>query len=119
TNADSGSLVSGVSSVRFLGRTLYGMEAGAGCSHGLMGTDNTIFRVNPDGTTTPIADLSAFLKANPVRNPDPDDFEPDGTWYDMVAVRGALYATEPNHQEVDQITRHGRIRRVIDMSVRF
>jgi hypothetical protein len=119
TNPDSGSLVSGVSDVQFIGHTLYGMEAGAGCSHGLMGTDNTIFRVNPDGSTTTIADLSAFLKANPVRNPDPDDFEPDGTWYDMVAVHGALYATEPNHQEVDRITPDGRIKRVIDMSVPF
>jgi hypothetical protein len=49
----------------------------------------------------------------------PGDFEPDGTWYGMVAVRGALYATEPNHQEVDKITPDGRITRVIDMSVQF
>ena len=119
TDPDSGSLVSGVSSVQFIGGTLYGMEACAGGSHGLAGTDNTIFRVNPDGTTTTIADLSAFVKANPVQNPDPEDFEPDGTWYDMVAVRGDLYATEPNHQEVDRITPDGQISRLIDMSVPF
>jgi hypothetical protein len=118
-----GSLVSGVSDVKFLDGTLYGMEAGAGCSHGLMGTDNTLFRVNPDGSTTTVADLSAFVKANPVANPEPSvppgDFEPDGTWYGMVAVRGALYATEPNHQEVDRIMPDGQISRVIDMSVQF
>jgi sugar lactone lactonase YvrE len=119
TSPGGGSLVSGVSSVQFIGNTLYGMEAGAGSSHGLAGTDNTIFRVNPDGTMTTIADFSAFVKANPVQNPDPEDFEPDGTWYDMVAVRGELYATEPNHQEVDQITPDGRIIRLIDMSVLF
>jgi hypothetical protein len=99
------------------------MEAGAGSSHGLAGTDNTLFRVNPDGTTTTVADLSAFVKNNPVANPEPSvppgDFEPDGTWYGMVAVRGALYATEPNHQEVDKITPDGQIARVIDMSVQF
>jgi hypothetical protein len=123
TSPAAGSLVSGVSSVAFLGNTLYGMEAGAGSSHGLAGTDNTLFRVNPDGTTTTVADLSAFVKANPVAFPEPPvppgDFEPDGTWYDMVAVRGALYATEPNHQEVDRITPDGQISRVIDMSVQF
>jgi hypothetical protein len=123
TSALSGNLVSGVSAVQFIGNTLYGMEAGAGCSHGLMGTDNTVFVVNPDGSTTTVADLSAFVKANPVANPEPSvppgDFEPDGTWYGMVAVRGALYVTEPNHQEMDRIKPNGQINRVIDMSVQF
>jgi hypothetical protein len=123
TSPAAGSLVSGVSAVAFLGNTLYGMEAGAGSSHGLAGTDNTLFRVNPDGTTTTVADLSAFVKANPVAFPEPSvppgDFEPDGTWYGMVAVRGAVYATEPNHQEVDKITPDGQVSRVIDMSVQF
>ncbi len=119
TSPALGSLVSGVADVQFINGTLYGMEAGAGCSHGLFGTDNTIFRVNSDGTTTTVADLSAFLKANPVANPDADDFEPDGTWYGMVAVRGAFYANEPNHQEVDRITLDGQITRVVDLSTLF
>lgn len=109
TTPDLGSLVSGVTDVKFLKGALYGLEAGAGCSHGLAGTDNTLFRVNANGSTTTVADLSAFLKANPVANPDvaPNggDFEPDGTWYGTVAVRGAFYATEPNHveEELDRI----------------
>lgn len=111
-----GSLVSGVADVAFIDGTLYGLESGAGCSHGLAGTANTVFRVNPNGTTTTVANLSAFLAANPVANPDLDDFEPDGTWYAMVAVRGALYATEPNHQELDRILPDGQITRVIDAS---
>ncbi|HEX6552739.1 MAG TPA: ScyD/ScyE family protein [Ktedonobacteraceae bacterium] len=114
-----GNLVSGVADVQFSAGTLYGLESGAGCSHGLIGTDNTIFRVNSNGTTTTVADLSAFLKAHPVANPDVDDFEPDGTWYGMVAVRGAFYANEPNHQELDLITLDGRITRVLDMSTLF
>jgi hypothetical protein len=98
-----GNLVSGVADVAFVHGVLYGLEAGAGCSHGLAGTSNSIFRVNSDGTTTTVADLSAFLKANPVANPEPDDFEPDGTWYSMVEVQGNLYAIEPNHGEIDEI----------------
>lgn len=117
TNPASGSLVSGVADVAFVGGRLYALEAGAGCSHGLLGTDNSILRVNRNGTTTQVADLSKFLKSHPVANPNPGDFEPDGTWYSMVAVRGDLYAVEPNHGEIDRIDPStGGIRRLIDIS---
>jgi len=116
TSPALGGLISGVADVAFVGNTLYAMLAGAGCSHGLAGTDNAVLRVNADGTTTMIADLSAFLKTHPVKNPEPDDFEPDGTWYSMVEVRGAFFAVEPNHGELDMITTDGQIRRIVDIS---
>jgi hypothetical protein len=117
TNPGIGSLVSGVADVAFIGNTLYFLTAGSGCSHGLDGTTNGIFQVNSDGTPpTMIADLSAFQKTHPVANPNPGDFEPDGTWYSMVAVRGELYAVEPNHGELDAISLDGTIRRIADIS---
>ena len=116
TTPETGSLTSGVADTKFIDGRLYGIEAGAGCSHGLAGTHNSLFRVNADGTTTEIANLSAFEMANPVANPDCCDFEPDGTWYSMVASRGAIYAVEPNHQEIDRIELDGTITRVLDMS---
>jgi hypothetical protein len=117
TTPMTGSQVSGVGDVAFIGDQLYALLAGAGCSHGLLGTVNGILRVNGDGTTTMVADLSAFLQANPVANPDLEDFEPDGTWYSMVAVGGDLYAVEPNHQEIDRISpTTGEIARVVDIS---
>ena len=58
---------------------------------------NGVLRVNEDGNTELIANLSAFVMAFPVAHPSPDDFEPDGTWYSMIAVGGNLYAVEPNH----------------------
>jgi hypothetical protein len=117
TSAALGSLVSGVADVAFVGNQLYALEAGAGCSHGLLGTDNMLLRVNPNGTTSPVANLSAFQRSHPVEHPEPDDFEPDGTWYSMVAVRGSLYAVEPNHGEIDRIDpATGTITRVIDVS---
>ena len=117
TSPALGSLVSGVAGVAFIGGRLYALEAGAGCSHGLAGTGNSILRVNPDGTATPVADLSRFLRSHPVARPNPGDFEPDGTWYSMVAVRGDLYAVEPNHGEIDRIDpATGAISRVIDVS---
>jgi hypothetical protein len=120
TSPALGTLVSGVSAVAFVGGQLYALEAGAGCSHGLAGTDNSILRVNADGTTTQVADLSQFLKSHPAANPDPADFEPDGTWYSMAAKGNALYALEPNHQEMDRIqTANGHISRVVDFSKTF
>lgn len=110
----------GVGDVAFVGNTLFAILAGGGCSHGNPDTPNGVIQVDAEhGTWSYVADLSAFLKANPPANPAPsaDDWEPDGTWYGMVAVRGNLYATEPNHQEVDRISpTAGKIHRVVDVS---
>jgi hypothetical protein len=125
TGAALGGLVSGVADVKFLNGQLYGLEAGAGCSHGLLGTDNTLFRVNANGTTTQVADLSAFLKSHPVRNPEPDDFEPDGTWYSMVPAGGSMFMVEPNHGEIDKFTPNSQpsqdvgVSRLVDVSASF
>lgn len=116
TSPSQGSLVSSVADVAFIGHTLYAILAGAGCSHGLAGTDNGVVRVNSDGSTTMVADLSVFQKAHPVANPQPDDFEPDGTWYSMVEVHGSFFAIEPNHGELDEISPGGHVRRIVDIS---
>jgi len=118
-SSEAGGLASGVADIAFIGDTMYAVLAGAGCSHGVPGTPNGILRVNADRSTTMIANLSAFQQAHPVAHPTDavnGDFEPDGTWYSMIAVRGALYAIEPNHGELDQITPDGKITRVADIS---
>lgn len=109
-------LISGVADIAFIKGTMYALLAGAGCSHGVRNTPNGIVQVNPDGSWKMIANLSAYQQANPVKNPNPGDFEPDGTWWGMVAVRGDLYAVEPNHGEMVRVTTSGEIRRVIDIS---
>lgn len=129
TNPDTGSLVSGAADVAFIGNTLYVLLAGAGCSHGVPqvpAMPNGVIRVNADGTTDLIANLSAFVMAFPVAHPNADDFEPDGTWYSMVTAgsdhhdnhgdQGDLYAVEPNHGELDRITPSGQISRIADIS---
>jgi hypothetical protein len=115
----AGPFASGVADVAFVGNTLYAIFAGAGCSHGVPSIPNGVIRVNSDRSWTMIANLSAFQQAHPVANPtDPitGDFEPDGTWYSMIAVRGDLYAIEPNHGELDKITPSGEVSRVVDIS---
>jgi hypothetical protein len=116
TSSALGSLVSGVSSVAFIGDKLYALLAGAGCSHGVPDVPNGVIRVRSDGTWSLLADLSAFQAANPVATPDKADFEPDGTWYSMISSDGALYPMDSNHGEVDQVTPDGSISRVIDIS---
>jgi hypothetical protein len=116
TSAGSGKLVSGVAAVAFIGHTLYALLAGAGCSHGLAGTNNGVLRVNSDGSTTMVANLSRFQKNHPVANPEPDDFEPDGTWYSMVEAYDILFAVEPNHGELDAIWPGEYIHRIVDIS---
>jgi len=116
TSKAVGSLVSGVSSVAFIGHQLYALLSGAGCSHGVPSVPNGVIEVGRYGNWKLIANLSAFQKAHPVARPGPEDFEPDGTWYSMIAFGGALYPMDSNHGELDRVTPAGRISRVIDIS---
>lgn len=108
--------VSGVADVAFIGNTLYALLAGGGCSHGVPSIPNGIVKVNPNGSWALVANLGAWQQSHPVANPEEDDFEPDGTWYSMINVRGDLYALEPNHGELVKVTTGGNISRVIDIS---
>jgi hypothetical protein len=125
TSPALGSEVSGVADVAFIGNQLYAVLSGAGCSHGFPGKPNAVLRIDVrDHQADYIANLSHFLKTHPVKNPNPADFEPDGTWYGMIAVGKSLYAVEPNHGELDKITPKGdqdglddsTISRVVDIS---
>ncbi len=115
TAPTQGNLISGVGDVSFVGNTLYAVLSGAGCSHGVS-IPNGVIRINSNHSWQMVADLSAYQMSHPVKNPNPPDFEPDGTWYSMIDVNGDLYAVEPNHGELDKITPKGVISRVIDIS---
>lgn len=116
TAATGGGFVSGVADISFVGSTLYAVLAGAGCSHGVPSIPNGVIKINPDRSWQMIANLSEYQMNHRVANPEPDDFEPDGTWYSMENVHGSLYAVEPNHGELDKITTDGHISRISDIS---
>ena len=108
--------VQGIADLAFIRNTLYALSSGGGCSHGFANDNAGILRVNDDGTTSFIADLSTFQQTHPVKNPFEGDFEPDGAWYSMIAAGRLLIAVEPNHGEIDLIHTDGRIRRIADIS---
>jgi hypothetical protein len=109
--------VIGIADVAFIGHTLYALSSGGGCSHGLAGTSAAVLRVNHDGTTTEIANLSHFQQTHPTVSPHSGPgYEPDGSWYRMFSVNDVLFAVEPNHDELDMITTDGHIRRIADIS---
>src|SRR5437016_1423780 len=116
TSPNVGGFISGVADVAFIGNKLYAVLAGAGCSHGVPNIPNGVIRVHANSSWSLIANLSRFNMNHPVANPNPGDFEPDGTWYSMIAVDGDLYAVEPNHGELDKITPGAGVSRVVDIS---
>lgn len=109
--------VVGVADVAFLHGDLYALSSGGGCSHGTRGTPAGVAKVAADGSWHIVANLSAHLASHPVAHPEPGDFEPDGTWYSMIAGTDLLYAVEPNHGELVRIVPGtGKVTRITDIS---
>jgi len=116
TAPGGGSGIQGVADVAFIGDDLYAVLAGAGCSHGVPDIPNGVIKINADRSWKIIANLSEFIMNNPVKNPNPPDFEPDGTWWSMISSNGDFYTIEPNHGELDEVSPKGAISRVVDIS---
>lgn len=107
----------GVADLAFIGRTLYALSSGGGCSHGTTASPAGIARVNRGGTWSIVADLSAWQAGHPVAHPNAADYEPDGSWYGMIESDGALVAVEPNHGEIVRVNpRSGAVSRIVDVS---
>jgi len=108
----------GVADIAFIDDDLYALIAGGGCSHGNPDFPASVIRVNRrNGTWKLVADLSAFFAAHPVAQPNPRDFEPDGTLFSMIAVNDKLYAIEPNQGRLLEINpESGKIRQILDIS---
>ena len=113
----------GPTDVAFVGSTLYVLIELGGCSHGMPEDYPAILRVNADGSTTSIANLNAWLAANPPHfikdtNPATTDLEPGGVFHSMSAVGNSLYVVETNRGlllKVDPAT--GAIQKLYDMSI--
>jgi hypothetical protein len=114
----------GPTDLEFMGGTLYVLIEMGGCTHALPENLPAILRVNPDGSTTNVANLNAWLAANPPfftnENPDPTqtDFEPGGVFHSMFADGRYLYVVETNRGTLLRVDpRRRTIERLYDMSI--
>lgn len=109
--------VLGAEDVAFLGGQLYVSVDGGGPVHGNADHASGVYKVNADGTTALVADLSAYVRANPVKQV-PGDYDPDADGYRMVADEkaGALWVLEPNSGGVLSVKADGTIARIADLS---
>ncbi|HLA74177.1 MAG TPA: ScyD/ScyE family protein [Steroidobacteraceae bacterium] len=115
----------GPTDVAFIGKTLYVLIEMGGCSHGLPDELNlpAILRVNADGSTTHIADLGAWHRANPATfikdtNPATTDQEPGGVFHSMTAIGEKLYVVETNRGFLLRVNpANGVIEKLYDMSI--
>ena len=90
STSDDGGGGYGPTDVAFIGDQLYVLIEMGGCSHALPDDLPAILRVNPDGSTTNVANLNAWHAANPpnfIKDDDPDttDQEPGGVFHSMIA----------------------------------
>ena len=114
--ADPANAVVGVTDLAFVDRHLYALVNG-GCSQGHLDVPASVLRVARDGSWRVAADLSAWVHANPVANPSPRDFEPDGDWYSMIFANGRLLAVDANRGEIVSVQpQSGRVSRLADVS---
>jgi hypothetical protein len=112
----------GPSDIAWLGGTMYVTLEGGGCSRGLPDHPAGIARVDADGTWETVADVSAFVRANPVESEPacgPDgDCEPDGVPHSLLAHGRYLYVVETNHNSVLRVDpKNGTIARLYDLSL--
>jgi hypothetical protein len=119
---DGTSEVLGASDVEWIGRTLYVLTEGGGCTRGLPNHPAGILRVGRNGSLSYVADITAFIRTHPVQA-EPEcgpagDCEPDGVPHSMLAVGRHLYVVETNHNSVLRVDPGtGSIERVHDLSL--
>ena len=115
---DGSGAVVGVSDVAILGGQMYATVDGGGPVHGNPDQPAGLYRINQDGTTDIVADLSAWMRANPVAERPVGDDDPDGEVWQMLPTADgtAFWVVESNQGQVLQITPAGEVTRVADLS---
>jgi plastocyanin len=78
-------------------------------------TPNGVYRVDPGGKLTLIADLTTWLNNNPVENPPPDR-NPLGEPFRILPDDGYFWVVDSNSGEVDRVNLDGTVVRLADTS---
>ncbi len=91
----------------------YFLQSGGDIDRG--NTPNGLYRYDDAGTTTLVADVSSFIRDNPVSD-RPRDYDTDGQPYALLPMGDAFWATEGNSNQVLRLGLDGTVSRVADLS---
>ena len=107
----------GAADVALVGDRLVALVAGGGSAHGNPDSPAGLYDLTGDDPTL-IADLGAWLRANPVAEPPPVDADPDGFWYGMVGTPegDAVWVVESSSEQILRVTLDGEVTRIADLS---
>jgi glucose/arabinose dehydrogenase len=109
----------GLADAAFVDGRLVVLSSGAGCSKGHPTAVNEVLAVSRQGARRRLANLSAWILANPGAKGELElngpDYEADGVWYSMLADDDRLLVIEANHGLLVEIGDRGRIRLVQDL----
>ena len=106
----------GATDVAVLDDQLYVLVAGGGAAHGHPDTPNGVYRVDGDGGTELVADLSTWVRANPAAVARPLDVDPEGLPSAMSVIDGQFWIVDSNARQVLRVGVDGTITRLVDLS---
>jgi hypothetical protein len=109
--------VLGAEDLAILGDQLYASVDGGGAAHGNEDQPSGVYRILGNGTTELVADLSAWVRANPVAVMPPD-YDPDAAGYSLVAdtATQSFWVVDPNSGQILNVTLDGTVTRIADLS---
>lgn len=102
--------IGGAMDVAFIGDTAYVLVTLVGPFFGQAGVIDGIYRIEHDGTGTPIADIGAWATAH---RPVPDFFIASGVQYAMQPYRNGFLVTDGHHNRVLRVKLNGDVSEVV------
>jgi len=110
----------GVFDVAFVGQQLYALFDGGSCVRGHPDFPPSVIRIDGQtGQPSIVADLMAYTVSHPTAVIEPDDYEPGGSWWNLIAVGDELYTVNPNVGDFVRVSQNGDIERVVDLSAQY
>jgi hypothetical protein len=109
--------VLGVEDLAVLGDQLYASVDGGGEFHGNADQPSGIYRILANGEKELVADLSAWVRDNPVAH-IPPDHDPDAAGFSLVAdaATNSFWVDDPNSSQILNVALDGTVTRIADLS---
>jgi hypothetical protein len=109
--------VLGAEDLAVLGDQLYASVDGGGESHGNPDQPSGVYRILANGEKELVADLSAWVRDNPVAH-IPPDHDPDAAGFSLIAdaTTNSFWVDDPNSSQILNVTLDGTVTRVADLS---